>query len=80
MRPRKGAYEENLCRLGELFRQAAAWDAPPQLMLAPEAALTGYFLEGGVRELAIPAERMFEDVSRQHRDAGAPPVDLAIGF
>ena len=80
MRPRKGAYEENLCRLGELFRQAAAWDAPPELMLAPEAALTGYFLEGGVRELAIPAERMFEDVSRQHRDAGAPPVDLAIGF
>jgi NAD+ synthase (glutamine-hydrolysing) len=59
MRPRKGAYEENLCRLGELFRQAAAWDAPPELMLAPEAALTGYFLEGGVRELAIPAERMF---------------------
>jgi NAD+ synthase (glutamine-hydrolysing) len=80
MRPRKGAYEENLCRLGELFRQAAGWDAPPQLMLAPEAALTGYFLEGGVRELALPAERLFEDVSRQHRDAGAPPIDLAIGF
>ena len=80
MRPRKGAYEENLCRLGELFRQAAAWDVPPQLMLAPEAALTGYFLEGGVRELAVPAERLFDDVSRQHRDAGAPPIDLAIGF
>ncbi len=80
MRPRKGAYEENLCRLGELFRQAAGWDIPPQLMLAPEAALTGYFLEGGVRELAVPAERLFEDVSRQHRDAGAPPIDLAIGF
>jgi NAD+ synthase (glutamine-hydrolysing) len=80
MRPRKGAYEENLCRLGELFRQAAGWDVPPQLMLAPEAALTGYFLEGGVRELAVPAERLFEDVSRQHRDAGAPPIDLAIGF
>ena len=80
MRPRKGAYEENLCRLGELFRQAAAWDVPPQLMVAPEAALTGYFLEGGVRELAVPAERLFEDVARQHRDAGAPPIDLAIGF
>ncbi|HET7240487.1 MAG TPA: nitrilase-related carbon-nitrogen hydrolase, partial [Gemmatimonadales bacterium] len=80
MRPRKGAYEENLCRLGELFRQAAGWDHPPQLMLAPEAALTGYFLEGGVRDLAVPAERLFEDVSRQHRDAGAPPIDLAIGF
>jgi NAD+ synthase (glutamine-hydrolysing) len=80
MRPRKGAYDENLCRLGELLRQAAGWDLPPQLMLAPEAALTGYFLEGGVRDLAVPAERLFEDVSRQHRDAGAPPIDLAIGF
>jgi NAD+ synthetase len=80
MRPRKGAYEDNLCRLGELFRQAAEWVVPPQLMLAPEAALTGYFLEGGVRELAVPAERMFEDLARQHRDAKAPPLDLAIGF
>ncbi len=80
MRPRKGAYEDNLCRLGELLRQAAGWDVPPQLMLAPEAALTGYFLEGGVRDLAVPAERLFEDVSRQHRDTGGPPIDLAIGF
>jgi NAD+ synthetase len=80
MRPRKGAYEDNLCRLGELFCQAAEWEVPPQLMLAPEAALTGYFLEGGVRELAVPAERLFEDVTRQHSEAKAPPLDLAIGF
>ena len=80
LRPRKGAYEDNLCRLGELFRQAGGWEVPPQLMLAPEAALTGYFLEGGVRDLAVPAERMFEDLARQHREAKAPPLDLAIGF
>jgi NAD+ synthase (glutamine-hydrolysing) len=80
MRPRKGAYEDNLCRLGELFRQAAEWEVPPQLMLAPEAALTGYFLEGGVRDLAVPAERLFEDLTRQHREAKAPALDLAIGF
>jgi NAD+ synthase (glutamine-hydrolysing) len=80
MRPRKGAYEDNLSRLGELFRQAAEWEVPPQLMLAPEAALTGYFLEGGVRDLAVSAERMFEDLARQHREANAPPLDVAIGF
>jgi NAD+ synthetase len=80
MRPRKGAYQENLCRLGELFRQAAGWAEPPDLMLAPEAALTGYFLEGGVRDLALPAERLFDDLSRQHQDAKAPPLDIAIGF
>ena len=43
-RPRKGAYEENICRLGSVFREAAGWESPPGLILAPEAALTGYFL------------------------------------
>ena len=50
--PAKGAYEENLCRLGELFREVAAGEPPPELVVAPETALTGYFLEGGVRDLA----------------------------
>lgn len=79
-RPRKGAYDENLCRLGTMFREAAGWSTPPDLLLAPESALTGYFLEGGVRDLAVSAERLFEDLSRQHAEAGAPPFDVAIGF
>ncbi len=79
-RPRKGAYEENLCRLGAVLREAAGWDAPPGLILAPEAALTGYFLEGGVRDLAVPAEKLFEDLTRVHLEAAGPPVDLAVGF
>ena len=80
LRPHKGAYEENLCRLGAYFREAAGWAEPPELVVAPEAALTGYFLEGGVRDLAVPAERLFEDLTRQHRDAKAPPFDVALGF
>jgi NAD+ synthase (glutamine-hydrolysing) len=80
LRPRKGAYEENLCRLGRMFREAAAWPVPPGLIVAPESALTGYFLEGGVRDLALPAGRLFEDLSRQHEEAAAPPLDVAIGF
>jgi NAD+ synthetase len=79
-RPRKGAYEENLCRFGALMREASAWRAPPALILGPEAALTGYFLEGGVRELAVPAEKLFDDLARVHRDAGGRPVDVAMGF
>ena len=54
MRPRKGAYEENLGRLGAVFREVAAAPEPPELIVAPETALTGYFLEGGVRDLAVP--------------------------
>jgi NAD+ synthetase len=50
------------------------------LVVAPEAALTGYFLEGGVQELALSAERLFEDLARVHRESGAPPLDIALGF
>jgi NAD+ synthase (glutamine-hydrolysing) len=80
LRPHKGAYEENLCRLGAFFREAGGWAEPPDLMVAPEAALTGYFLEGGVRDLAVSADQLFDDLSRQHRDAKAPPLDVSLGF
>ena len=79
-RPRKGAYEENLGRVGELFRRFAASPTPPDLLAFPEAALTGYFLEGGVQEFAIPAEQLFEDLARVHRASGAPPMEIVTGF
>ena len=80
MRPRKGAYQENLGRLGAVFRAAAAASEPPELIVAPETALTGYFLEGGVRDLAVTADQLFHDLTCQHRDAKAPPLDVALGF
>ena len=79
-RPRKGAYEENLCRFGALLREVGAWAEPPELLVAPETALTGYFLEGGVRDLAVSADRLFDDLSRQHHDAKSAPIDVALGF
>jgi len=80
LRPRKGAYQDNLGRLGAVFREVAGQPEPPELIVGPEAALTGYFLEGGVRDLAVSAEQLFHDLSCQHRDAGAPSLDVAIGF
>ncbi len=80
LKPRKGAYAENLARVGELFRTLGAGPEPPDLLVMPEAALTGYFLEGAVRELARTAEELYADLAEQHRMAGAPPVDIAIGF
>lgn len=79
-RPRKGAYEENLERVGNLFRRFAASQAPPELVAFPEAALTGYFLEGGVQEYAKPAETVFDDLARVHRASGAPPMEIVTGF
>jgi NAD+ synthase (glutamine-hydrolysing) len=80
IRPQKGAYEQNLCRMGALFREVGSWPEPPELVVAPEAALTGYFLEGGVRDLALPAEQLFDDLSRQHEESGIAPLDIALGF
>jgi NAD+ synthase (glutamine-hydrolysing) len=80
IRPHKGAYKENLCRLGTLFREVGSWPEPPELVVGPETALTGYFLEGGVRDLAITADQLFDDLSLQHHEAGIPPLDIALGF
>jgi NAD+ synthase (glutamine-hydrolysing) len=80
VRPQKGAYQENLCRFGSLFREVGSWPELPELVVAPETALTGYFLEGGVRDLAVSADQLFDDLSRQHKDAGIPPLDVALGF
>lgn len=80
LRPRKGRYAENLARLGEMFREASLLPVPPGLIVGSESALTGYFLEGGVRDLAIEAERLFDDLARVHRESGAPDMDVALGF
>ena len=80
VRPQKGAYQENLCRFGALFREVGNWPEPPELVVGPETALTGYFLEGGVRDLAVSGDQLFDDLSRQHREAGTPSLDIAVGF
>jgi NAD+ synthetase len=79
-RPRKADYAANLRRLEEIFAEVAALDSPPDLLVLPEAALTGYFLEGGVQELAVSAERLFHDLSAAHQAAACPPIEVVIGF
>jgi predicted amidohydrolase len=79
-RPRKGDYAENLRQVGAVLGQAAGMEEPPGLIVFPETALTGYFLEGGVRELAVTAGTLFRDLTAQHSLSGAPPVDIVIGF
>jgi NAD+ synthase (glutamine-hydrolysing) len=80
LKPRKGAYAENLARLGELFCRLRDSPEPPALLVLPEASLTGYFVEGGVRELAKTAEQLFADLTAIHRAAEAPSFDIALGF
>ncbi|HTK47947.1 MAG TPA: NAD+ synthase [Gemmatimonadaceae bacterium] len=75
--PRKGDYAGNLARIGELLAQAAGLEPRPQLVCFPESALTGYFLEGGVREHAVTAGRLAVELHRLHQ---GPPLDVCIGF
>jgi NAD+ synthetase len=78
--PGKGDYAENLGRFGETFATLAGRPAPPDLVVFPEAAITGYLLEGGVRDLAVTAGTLFEDLQAQHAKAKAPTMDVAMGF
>src|SRR6185312_7741460 len=73
--PRKGEYEANLARLGELFAQVDTLSPRPQVLHLPETALTGYFLEGGVREFALTAGTQAADLQRVYRNAVPQAAD-----
>ena len=81
-KPRKGDVAGNLAALREIFAQLLAGPAaPPQLIVLPEAALTGYFLEGGVYELSFSARDFAAKLAAEWRAAGGKnAVDIVCGF
>ncbi len=62
--PKKGEYPANLERLGAIFAQLDTADPRVDVLHLPETALTGYFLEGGVREMALTAGALAADLQR----------------
>jgi NAD+ synthase (glutamine-hydrolysing) len=80
--PKKGDYRFNLARLGELFAQLDGLSPRPQLLCLPESTPTGYFLEGGVREVAVTAGTLARDLHELYRAhvSGPRMLDVAIGF
>ncbi len=79
-KPHKGRYRENLQHVGEAFAQLGQGHVP-DIVLLPEAAFTGYFLEGAVYELAMGADAFAADLEATWRDANpGKPVDIAAGF
>jgi NAD+ synthase (glutamine-hydrolysing) len=81
-KPRKGDYARNLARLGEVFAQLDALDPRPQVAFLPETALSGYFLEGGVRDHAMSAGSLVRDLDEVFRAAvpSRRPIDVGLGF
>jgi NAD+ synthase (glutamine-hydrolysing) len=81
-RPSKGEYARNLERIGEVLAEAMRLDPGPQLVVFPETATSGYFVEGGVKEVAVTAGTLVRDLDRVYAAAGKarPVLDVCIGF
>jgi NAD+ synthase (glutamine-hydrolysing) len=76
-RPSKGEYAENVARIGAVASQAAELDPKPDLVIFPETATSGYFVEGGVKELAVTAGTLARDLAAAYK---GPEIDVAVGF
>jgi NAD+ synthase (glutamine-hydrolysing) len=76
-RPHKGEYAQNIARIGGVITQASRLHPPPDLIIFPETATSGYFVEGGVKELAVTAGGLARDLAAAYQ---GPAVDVAIGF
>ena len=86
VRPKKGDYAANLERLGELFARADVLAPRPHVLHLPETALSGYFVEGGVRDVAVTAGTLASDLDAVYRKAVPSAVaagrslDVVVGF
>jgi len=82
IKPRKGDYRGNLRRLGRLFADLDHLEPRPMVLALPETALSGYFLEGGVRDNAVTAGTLARDLDAAYRAAVTTPrtLDVTLGF
>jgi NAD+ synthetase len=81
-KPRKGDYTANVGRLAGVFSQIDALDPRPNIAVFSETALTGYFVEGGVRDVALTAGELARDLQAQYVSTVTTPrtLDVCIGF
>src|SRR5205807_4365112 len=76
-RPTKGEYADNVSRIGAVVTQAAQLDPKPDLVVFPKTATSGYFVEGGVKELAVTAGTLARDLAAAYQ---GPQIDVTVGF
>ncbi len=81
-RPKKGDVAANLARAGSILAQAAAMEPHPHIVQFPEAILSGYFVEGGIRENAMSADDVVRALDGYWRAAAKPgsSIDVMVGF
>jgi NAD+ synthetase len=81
-KPRKGDYVSNIARVAGIFSQIDSLEPRPDIAVFAETALTGYFVEGGVRDVAMTAGAFARDLQSQYASAVTTPrtLDVCIGF
>jgi NAD+ synthetase len=81
-RPKKRDLAGNLARIGEVLAQASTLDPRPDVVQFPETAISGYFVEGAVREMALTTDDLASRLAESYAAAagGTPPLDVVIGF
>ena len=78
-KPHKSQLSQNLERLAAVIAQVEGEGV--DVLTLPEAALTGYFLQAGVREQALTAGALLELLQSAVQKAGrTDPLDLCLGF
>lgn len=77
-----GALDFNLAKVGMALEQAATLDRIPDVLVFPETALTGYFIEGGVAELALTSQSLVSLMAQEYRThwPTTRPLEMVIGF
>src|SRR2546425_8029968 len=80
IRPTKGEYAANLQKIGGVLAQLAKLEPRVDLVIFPETSTSGYFVEGGVRDVAVTAGKPFRRLTPGDQAAPAPPPDGAGGL
>ena len=84
LHPHKGDYRANLTRLRDIFAQVRMLSPHPQVLHFPETVLSGYFVEGGVRDVAVTAGTLARDLDQAYADGprddrARRPLDVVAG-
>ncbi|TFG62419.1 MAG: NAD+ synthase, partial [Gemmatimonadales bacterium] len=82
IRPDKGDPAAGLDRVSDCFGRLNGLATAPDLVVFPETATTGYFLEGGVWEHAVSVGQMLDQLDTAWTRASGQkrPIDAVIGF
>ncbi len=86
LQPRKGDYTANMQRIGAVVASLSEASPRPQVVHLPETVLSGYFVEGGAREVAVTAGTLANDLDGAFSEAhqkipgGGRPIDVILGF